>query len=510
MKARSPLFRQLAQTIRQSSREQSAQGEIRKLTAPGRRQFVQNGLILGAGIGLGATAIRCKTDKNQPRIAIVGAGLAGLTAGYYLKKQGLSFSIYEGSSRVGGRVFTIPDFAAPGASAEMGGQYIDSSHTSILQLCQELGLPMLDLRSPSETGLLVTDYFFQSRRYTNQEVVAEYAALAPVIEKDMALFPDVVGYRTPEFRELDHMTLEEYMEKSGASPFLRELFRVAFTCEYGRDLGEQSALNMIYLLPPRVNEGEFEVWGESDERYVLEGGNNRLSEKLAGLLGEQLEMEQMLEAIRADGEGYILSFAGGKEVKADVVIMTIPFSVLRAVDIQLELSPQKKQAIKELGYGMNSKMALGFNERVWRKQGFAGDVFSDKLYNAWDHTQMQNNNQGPGGVTVFMGGVAGKNMVVEQRQEFVALYDEIYPGCQAVYNDRNFLFNWSNSAYVKGSYTCYLPGQWTAFGGAESEPEGNLYFAGEHCSLDSQGFMDGAVQTGMRVAEAILKKVNGI
>ncbi len=511
MKARSPLFRQLIQSLRQPQLEQQGGRQIKNsglLPKIDRRRFVQNGLILGMGIGLGASAIRCRSDKGQPKIAIIGAGLAGLTAGYYLNKKNLPFTIYEGSSRVGGRVFTIPDFAAPGAVAEMGGQYIDSSHQSILQLCQELELPLLDLRSPSEEGLVVTDYFFNSRRYTNQEVLEEYSSLAPVFEKDMAVFPEVIGYRTQQFRDMDHMSLEEYLHKAGASPFMRQLFKAAFTCEYGRDLAEQSALNMIYLLPPRVHQGEFEVWGESDERYLLDGGNNKLPEKLAALLGERLVMEHQLEAVTANGDGFTLSFSGAKEVKADVVIITIPFSVLREVDMRLEMPPEKKQAIRELGYGTNSKMALGYNERVWRKQGFAGDVFNDYLQNAWEHTQMQNNNQGPGGVTVFLGGEAGRKMTVEQRNGFVAGYDQIYPGSQAVYNERNFLFNWSNNVYVKGSYTCYLPGQWTAFGGAEAEPVGNLYFAGEHCSLDSQGFMDGSVESGKKAAEAILQKMN--
>ena len=504
MKAKSTIFHQLKKKIRQP-----ANGHFEEIHFPKipRRQFVKKSLIAGAGLAVGTSFFSCKNNSSQPRIAIIGAGLAGLTAGFYLKKQNLPFTIYEGSSRVGGRTFTLKDFAAPGTWTEMGGQYIDTSHKAILDLCRELNIPLLDVQSPGEMALIQMDYFFNGTRYTDQDIIEEFASVAPFFEKDIASFPEVINYRTPQFRELDNTSLEAYIEQSGASPLMRSVLKAAFTCEYGRDLSEQSALNMIYLLPPKVNGQEFEAWGGSDERYVVEGGSSVISETMAELMQEQLAFEQLLEAISPDGQGYRLSFQGGKEVKADVVIITIPFTMLRNVDIRLDLPPQKKQAIQELGYGMNSKLAMGFDERVWRKQGFTGNIFNEQLQNGWENTQMQQNNEGPGSFTVFLGGAAGKELSIEQNPEFVNLIEQAYPGCRAVFNDRKFIFNWSANLFVKGSYTCYLPGQWTAFGGAEAEQAGNLFFAGEHCSLDSQGFMNGAVESGKRAAEAILKNL---
>lgn len=508
MKAKTALFRQLQIKLRQPQGDKALLPLRQKGIS--RRHFVKDTLTLGLSLGLGASGIRCGKSSGHPKIAIVGAGLAGLSAGYYLKKNNLPFTIYEGSSRVGGRIFTLPEFAAPGTWTELGGQYFDSSHRSVIELCRELNLPLQDIESPGEAALVQMDYFFEGKRYSDREIIAEFSAVAPFFEKDIASFPEVIGYRTPQFKELDQLSLAEYIDKSGTSPLIKQVLKAAFTCEYGRELSEQSSLNMIYLLPPRVNGEVFEAWGGSDERYVVEGGNNTLPEKMASLLEEHLQMEHVLEAISQNGTGYTLSFSDNKEVRADVVILAIPFTLLRKVALRIKLPPMKKQAIEELGYGMNSKMVMGFDERVWRQQGFTGNVFNERLQNAWEHTQMQNNNQGPGGFTVFLGGEAGKNLGAEHQAELLFNIDKAYPGSQKAYNDKMFLFNWNTNLFVQGSYTCYLPGQWTTFGGIEAEPVGNLYFAGEHCSLESQGFMDGAVESGKKAAEAVMKKIKVI
>ncbi len=70
-------------------------------------------------------------------------------------------------------------------------------------------------------------------------------------------------------------------------------------------------------------------------------------------------------------------------------------------------------------------------------------------------------------------------------------------------NDKAARFHWPTYPFTKASYACYLPGQWTTIAGAEIKPVGNLYFAGEHCSRDFQGFMNGGAETGKQVAQEL-------
>jgi monoamine oxidase len=82
--------------------------------------------------------------------------------------------------------------------------------------------------------------------------------------------------------------------------------------------------------------------------------------------------------------------------------------------------------------------------------------------------------------------------------------ERVFPGTQAAFNGRTSRFHWPTHPFTLASYACYRPGQWTTLAGAEIEPVGGLFFAGEHCSYDYQGYMNGAAETGRRAAEAVL------
>ncbi|HWH20132.1 MAG TPA: FAD-dependent oxidoreductase, partial [Solirubrobacterales bacterium] len=122
--------------------------------SPG-RPITRRGLLAGAA-GLGAAALLGQADLGRalaarapaaPRVAIVGAGLAGLTCAYRLHQRGIASMLYEAhDSRVGGRCWTAREFAG-GQTAEHGGEFIDSAHHRIRALARELGLTLDDLEA---------------------------------------------------------------------------------------------------------------------------------------------------------------------------------------------------------------------------------------------------------------------------------------------------------------------------------------------------------------------------
>ena len=88
--------------------------------------------------------------------------------------------------------------------------------------------------------------------------------------------------------------------------------------------------------------------------------------------------------------------------------------------------------------------------------------------------------------------------------------ERAYPGATRERNGKVSRFHWPTFPWTKGSYSCYKPGQWTTIAGSEGLPVGNLFFAGEHCSYDFQGYMNGAAQSGADTAKAVMAKVSGI
>jgi monoamine oxidase len=475
-----------------------------------RRRFLLSAakavVTVGAADILSRASAGAAPVSLAPTIAVIGGGLAGLSAAYYLRRAGHHALVYEADgSTLGGRVKTVRNILGQNLTTEAGGEFIDSGHVDLLRLAGEFRLELIDTQLRSEKRLVKDDYFFGGKRYTERDVIEEFRGLAKLIKRDQDSLPKSLDYKTstPLGRQLDLLSAEEYFTHIGARGWFFDLLKNAFTSEFGMDIGEQSSLNFITMIGADVSQDKFKIFGESDERYKIKGGNDLIIRALASRLSNQIKTGYNLAAIKTNGRGFVLSFENGKETKADYLILALPFTMLRHVELKVELPPQKRRAINELGYGSNAKLLLGFRERVWRSQGFSGYLFNDEIQNGWDNSQLQNNNLGVGGYTVFLGGARGKSLQESDHEKYLLNLDHIYRGAAHQFNEQQRVFNWSSNPLTRGSYACYKPGQWTSIGGAEFEPVGQMYFAGEHCSRDFQGYMNGAAETGRRSAQLL-------
>jgi monoamine oxidase len=455
---------------------------------------------------------------GSPRIAIVGAGVAGLNTAYKLQKAGLTAKVFEGANRTGGRMFTATNLLGDGLTTELGGEFIDSTHEEMLALMDEFSLERLDTQGAGSEKLKAETYFINGRHYTQAQAARAFVPLAKKILADYDALGDVVNYETEGGGgELDRMSMAAYFDRIGAAGWMRELLETAYVTEYGLDPGEQSALNFVFLIGTGDLEdaGTMELLGESDERYKIRGGNQRLVDELAKRVEPQIQRLHRLEAIRSRGQGFTLTFQNeGRSVdeQADVVVLAIPFTLLREVDMQVELPPVKARAIKELGYGANAKVLVGFRSRIWEKQGYSGGTYTDEPFQlAWANSYLQPGVEG--GLTLYSGGAlaheAGKGTKEEAAERLMRGVERAYPGATRERNGKVERFHWPTYTWTKCSYSCYKPGQWTTIAGAEGLPVGNLFFAGEHCSYDFQGYMNGAAQSGADTARGVMSVVSG-
>jgi monoamine oxidase len=465
-------------------------------------------LAPGRAPGAGASLRR---RRRGPRIVVVGAGLAGLRATLLLQEAGLDPTLYTAESRPGGRVASAPNLVAPGVVTEIGGEFIDSGHEDMLALVDRFGLDLIDMQE-AQAGLRAS-YHFDGRDLSEAEVVAAFRPVAARMEADLARLGAVTDFRrsTPYARQIDRMPLAEYLGRVGASGFLYELLDAAYTTEYGLDIGRQSPLNLLFLIGTDTSES-FDVFGASDERYQVRGGNARVVQALARAVQGRIVADRPLVALRPAGGGYALTFGGlAGEVPADLVILCLPFTMLRGVDLRVPMPAAKRRAIAELGYGTNAKLLLGTRGRPWRDLGRDGSSFTDRGYQgSWEGSAGY---PGPAGaLTLYTGGAVGLSLgrgtPAEQAARFAPAVEATFPGTAASLTTARRAF-WPGEPWVRASYACYLPGQWTTIAGAEILPVGDLYFAGEHCSLDYQGYMNGAVETGRRVAARVAHRVLG-
>jgi monoamine oxidase len=443
--------------------------------------------------------------------------MAGLNAAYKLQKAGLRAKVFEGSDRTGGRMFTAKDLLGEGITTELGGEFIDSTHEEMLALMNEFGLQQLDTLGPETASLKKETYFINGRHYTQAQAARAFVPLAKKIAADYEPLEDVDYDTEGGGTKFDQMSITQYLDEIGATGWMRELLDVAYVTEYGLDAGEQSSLNFTFLIGTGAldDAAKFDMLGESDERYKVRGGNQQVVDELAKRLEGQIHKRHRLEAIKAQGEGYELTFkadSGTVTERADIVLIAIPFTMLREVDIQVPLSPLKKKAIAELGYGANAKVLVGFDTRHWQKLGYSGATYTDEAFQlAWDNSFLQAGTVG--GLTLYSGGKlalqAGEGTPEEAAKRLLAGVERAYPGVTAQRNGKVSRMHWPTFPWSKASYSCYKPGQWTTIAGSEGLPEGNLFFAGEHCSYDFQGYMNGAAQTGADTAKAIMAKLSG-
>ncbi len=477
-----------------------------------RRQFI--GAAGAAAVSVAAWTPRARAATGS-KIVVVGGGLAGLTCAYRLKQAGVTTELHEASDRLGGRCWSIRGAFAPGLVAEHGGELIDTNHIELRQLAKELGFT-LDNLFQGETKGTEPLYYFDGRPYTFAEASADFNGVYQKIHKDVsaASYPTTYAISTPRGRELDAMTITQWIEESvpgGIKSRFGQLLDVAYNIEFGAECSEQSALNLLYLLG-YVGQGKLRLFGQSNEKYHVRGGNDQIPQAMAAALRGQITTGSQLVGIALTSGGrYTLTFVQGtttKTVTADRVVLALPFSLLRTVDYsKAGFDTRKTRAIRELPMGTNSKLNVGFKTRHWRSLGCTGDTYADTGYQAtWEVSRAQPGT--PGILVDYTGGRIGDSFgsgtPSSRATQFLTQIEPLLPGITDQWDGRATVDYWAAYPWTRGSYSYYKPGQYTRFGGAEPELSGACHFAGEHTTQDFQGYLQGAVVTGERAAGEVL------
>jgi monoamine oxidase len=492
---------------------------------PARRDFLSG---LGAALTLGgcaAAGVRAPLPlapanrrADPPRIVIVGAGVAGVTCAYRLQQAGLASTLYEANSRAGGRTWTLRGYFADGEYAEHGGQLIATSHHRVRRLAAELGLPLVNLNAQYPRHAADT-YFIAGERYTHQEAARDYArdVYAPLDAAAKAAGSLTTFYRhTAQGVELDRINVEAWLDRNvagGSESKIGRLLGLACLDEYGGDLRAQSALNLIYLFAG-MRHGRLNLSGVGEnDKYTIAGGNDQLAARMiAALPSGSVTLGAALEALarRADGSLACTFSIGGvsKTVYADVVVLSIPFTVLRLVDTRrANFSERKRRAIAQLDLGSNAKVHLQFRSPYWFGEHYSGTVYANELFqSSWDTSVGQRGRAAT--LVCFPGGAQGRRYTgdahgaapPETAHRYLSSLEPALPGSLAAYNGLAYQDFWIGDPFTRGAYSYYKVGQYTTLCGEERIPQGNVHFCGEQTSLWWQGYINGAVESGERAA----------
>ncbi len=472
------------------------------------------------------TYLTAKMGQNA-KIGIVGAGLAGLACGYQFKQHGIFATVYEASNRVGGRCFSLGG-SFPGAVnfpnqvVERGGEFIDSQNKTLLGLAKKFNLTLNDVSS--QPGEVVC--YFNGHRFTQSAIIDEYRDFLAAIDADLRLISSkpTADNHTPTDVWFDNISLLEYLEIRQPGELVKAIINSAYMAEYGLELEQQSCLNFLLVVHEieKSKATPFHIF--SDECYHIAGGNEQIVRCLSNELEGQINLGMKLVRVRKNSMNSLeLTFDNGSQtisVEYDAVVLAIPFSVLRQVelDASLELPTWKLEAINKLDNATHAKMMIGFNGRPWVDFDSNG-ASNSNLPNhqvTWeanptgatsDHAVLVDYSSGKRGATLNAKGVQAKANL------FLRDLEKIYPpAIAAASRDQRgnllaHLEHWASNPLAQGSYACYKPGQFTTIAGNEGKAIDNLYFAGEHTNsfYEWQGYMEGAAVSGIQAANGILQ-----
>ena len=423
-------------------------------------------LKTAGGAGLAAALPACNLispSTPAPRIAVVGAGIAGLNAAYQLRNLGLEATVYEARNRTGGRMFSVSGAVGEGLVTNLGGALINTDHQDMLALADELGVDLFNrIEDSAGTPFPAVRYFFEGRMIPEAELAGELRPLATQITVDADRIDKDWDRYAPA---LDALSVADYLDRHTdliPASWVRSLIEDSIRTEYGVEPADASALQLLFNLPT-VEGRRVEILGASDEVYMVTGGSSRITDALTKTLDGHIRTGMQLTAIRRRGQG--------------------------------------------------------FRHRVWRRpDGFALEAWTDLGFPlVWEATQSQTGRE-DAALTFFFGGdqVPGlqAGTASAQGQAVVERFEAFVPGAREAATGRYLRTNWSRDRFTQGAYSNFKPGQLSTFRDffyvesddpreRRSVQAGNLVFAGEHLSDAFSGFMNGGAQTGRLAAELV-------
>ena len=505
--------------------EAEARGEIGTPYGRTRREL----LVAGAGLAGAALLTRPASSiarvgtRRGPRIVIVGAGLAGVRCAHLLwtarAHHRVPSTVYEANqSRTGGRCWTLRDFFAAGLITEHGGSFIDTAHHAIRHLVAQLGLE-LEVVNGGDLPTGQDIYSIDGAYYTRAQASADWRAAGyHAFRHASNQLQSAAGAR-----RLDSMSVPEWLQSTsiGTGSRLGKLLLANAVTENGGDPGDQSALDLIQITAgsPRAT---LNLLPGDDERYHVVGGNDQIVKRMiAELPHGSVRLDHELIAVRENGDRSItLVFdSSGRtvQVRADYVVLALPFSTLRDVDLRGSgLSLAKRQVIRNLGMGTNAKIHVELSHKTWPALGFAGAAYSewDSFCCAWDDSVPLGPAASPALLLGFPGGRVGASGLTgaahgpapaRDLEWFLDQIEPVFPGTSSAATGRAYEDHWARDRWVHGAYSYFRVGQANTYGTIAAAAEGRFQFAGEHTSINYQGFLNGAVETGERAARALLR-----
>lgn len=441
-------------------------------------------------------------------VAIVGAGLAGLTAARELERSGVDAVVLEAGAEVGGR--TRNHVFSDGTVVEVGGQWIGPTQDRLAALAAELGVATFPTWDYGE-HLLHRDgrlSRYRGERYgLPPHVVLDLAIAQLRIDRLAAATPLEAPWSARRAARLDAETVAGWIRRNLRTSLGRQFLRVIVAAVFAADAEDVSMLHFLFYVHSGGDLDLLTRTGGGAQESRFAGGSQEVSLRLAAGLGDAVRLDSPVLAIEHDGSGATVSGEWGS-VRAGRVVVAVAPAVISRIAFDPPLPGPRYQLHVKMPPGYVIKCMARYARPFWREEGLSGQAASatHPLSIAFDNSP-EVAHDGPGVLLGFLEGGHGRRAAAlspSARRELVLDGFATFFGPQARQPLEYVEKDWAQEPWIRGGYGAHLgPGAWTQYGRLLCEPEGRVHWAGTETSPIWNGYMDGAVRSGERVAAEV-------
>jgi monoamine oxidase len=477
-------------------------------TTSHRRAFLKAGVAV-AGATLGARAVRAgehaaatATTTSVPDgaafdVIVIGAGFAGLAAARDCAQRGAKTLLVEARNRIGGRTFTT-QFA--GKHLELGGTWIHWTQPFVWSEVRRYGLGIME--SPGFNP--DTIHWLAQGRLQRGRADKVFPLLGEGIRKfcdvdgqsGRTVFPRAADpFFSKSVARYDGLSMQDRLDQIKLPPDQRALVGAFLALDCHNDPRLAGAVDQIKWWS--LGDFDMETMNNKLGRYKLVEGTSALAHAMLGDASVDLLLSTPVRAARTGNGTTTVTTTTGRHYTGRAVICTIPMNVLKTVEFSPPLSATKMQASREEHIGKGTKCYIHIRQKVGNWMGYA--PFPHPITAVWSDRELDD------GTLLVCFGPPDKLDINDEASVQAALRT-LLPGADVVSVTG---YQWTEDPFARGTWAMYRPNQYTRYLDPLSEREGSVFFASADSAHGWKGFIDGAIEGGVRAAHEVITHLKG-